>query len=604
MTKSTAKKRSRGPSKTKFPHVEKALAYARAVISGKIPAGLIVKRACQRHLNDLKRFSGRLAPYRFDPAKGERVCRFIELFPHVKGHWAIPQPGVPGATKIRLEPWQCFIVVVLFGWLERSTGFRRFRVAYIEVPRKNGKSVMAGGIGLYCFAADGEFGAEIYSGATSEKQAWEVFRPAKKMAEQTPAFRTQFGVKVNAKGMVILRDGSRFEPVIGKPGDGASPSTAIVDEYHEHPDSTLYDTMETGMAARQQPLMLVITTAGENLEGPCYDLHTQVEKALDGSEPNERLFGIIYSIDKNDDWTTELALKKANPNYNVSASGSILRDAQLRAIASSRQQGKFKTKHLDIWVTARDAWMNMEWWNRQADPELRAEQFAGEPCFIGVDLASKLDLVAIVRVFRRDIEEDVAIPGEDGEEDQVERQLVPHYYVFGRYYAPRMTVEDPEKRHYQGWAHDGFMTATDGPMPERIDMNRVIAELKDDVRVHGVEEVAFDEWQAVTVEKELSDAGMTLVAVTQNTKNFSDPMKEVEALVKSGKLHHDGNPCLAWQISNVTVREDANENIYPRKERKELKIDGPQAMIMALSRAIAHAGNRSIYETRGPVVFG
>lgn len=565
--------RTKAPTR---PHVAAALAYAKGVVSGKILACKWVKLACRRHLDDLRRAKGPRFAFRFDAAEAEKRCRRAELFPHVKGHWALPDPKNPGSTRIKLEPWQCFYKASIYGWKEKTTGFRRFRVAYLEVPRKNTKSTMAAIDGHEFFACDGEFGAEVYSGATSEKQAWEVFRPAKQMAERTPEYREAYGVLVNASNMAVVANGSRFEPVIGKPGDGASPSLAIIDEYHEHLDSTLVDTMLTGMGARRQPLLLVITTAGDNLAGPCYAMHTDVEKMLEGIQPNDQLFGLIYTIDAGDDWTAEAALVKANPNFGVSISEEFLRRAQRDAIASSRQQGVFKTKHLNVWVTARDAWMNMEWWKRQADKLLKAEDFTGCPCYAGADLASKLDLASVIRVFRKNLPD--GPPDEAGA--PTER---PHYYAFARHYLPESTVNDPKNRHYQGWVRDGCLVATDGDM---TDYSRIRADLLEDARIHGLEQAAFDPWGSQEMIQELTRQGITAVEVPQTVKYLSDPMKSLEALVKSGQFHHNGDDVLTWAVSNVTVREDANENIFPRKDMPELKIDPAAALINAMSRAI------------------
>ncbi len=548
------------------PHVTRALAYARAVVTGKVLACQWVRLAGQRHLDDLKRARAKDWPFRFDADRAERACRFAELFPHVKGHWAIPQPGKPLAHRIHLEDWQCFLLCLLFGWVEKAKpGLRRFRAGYIEVPRKNGKSVLAAAIGLLAFAADGEYGAEVYSGATTEKQAWEVFRPAKQMAERSPDFLEAFGVQVNASNLVIPGTGCRFEPIIGKPGDGASPSLAIADEYHEHADSTQYDTMVTGMGARRQPMMLTITTAGENMEGPCYALHERVQRMLKGTEPDDRLFGIIYTIDEGDDWTTEAALRKANPNYDVSVSGEFLQRQQANARAQSRDQNIFKTKHLNVWVTARAAWLNMEWWHRGRDTALQLADFEGSPCWIGLDLASKIDLAAKVRVFQRTI---------DG---------AAHFYAFGDYYVPEATAQEPRNRHYQGWVQDGWLVATDG---EAIDQERIKADLLADARRFEVREAGFDQWGATKLIQELQAEGLPVVEIPQNVKHLSEPMKQLEAALKAGRFHHDGNPCLAWMMGNVTVKPDANENIFPRKERPENKIDGAVALIMAFGRAV------------------
>ena len=294
-------------------HIKDVDAYCYAVMSGERPACKWERLCVERHLNDLQRQNTKGFPYIFDAELGTRIIRFAEHFPHVKGKWAA---RIGKENRIKLEPWQKFILICLFGWINQNTRLRKYRIAYVCVPRKNGKSVIAAVIGLFMLVEDGEYGAEVYCGATSEKQAWEVFRPAKKMAEKHPAFRPSYGVTSHAKkleadmpgrkplpdGRRRMPDGGRFEPVIGKPGDGASPSCAILDEVHEHPDDTLYDTMLTGMGAREQPMLLGITTAGSNIAGPCYALQKEVEQVLDcvGNKKrggNEELFGIIYTVD-------------------------------------------------------------------------------------------------------------------------------------------------------------------------------------------------------------------------------------------------------------------------------------------------------------------
>lgn len=255
-------------------------------MAGKVLACKWVKLACRRQLKDLARQGKKAFPYRFEPEKAERICRFIELLPHTKGKWAAKR------ELLRLSPWQKFILTTLFGWIRTKDGLRRFREAYIEVPRKNGKSIKAAGVGLYCLSADDEHGAEVYSGATSEKQAWEIFRPARLMAKRTPDLCERFGIEVNASTLAIPENGSRFEPLIGSPGDGASPSCVLIDEYHEHDSDELYDAMVTGMGAREQPITFIITTAGSNMAGPCYIKRGQVVNVLScqkGFEDEESL---------------------------------------------------------------------------------------------------------------------------------------------------------------------------------------------------------------------------------------------------------------------------------------------------------------------------
>jgi phage terminase large subunit-like protein len=285
--KATRSQNSRTKAPTAPTKAELATDYAKEVVSGKAPACHWVKLACQRHLTDLDRSKTAAFRYKFVAAKANRACKFIEALPHTKSDW-----GRDGQL-FKLEKWQLFIICSLFGWVSKDTDKYRFREAYVEVPRKNGKSFLAAAIGLYKFAADGEFGAEVYSGATSEKQAWEVFRPARDIAVRTPDLRKAFGITVNAKSLTILGNGSRFEPIIGKPGDGASPSCAIVDEYHEHQSDELVETMRTGMGARKNPLLFEVTTAGSDRSSPCYSRHLDVKKMLEGHIVNERLFGII-----------------------------------------------------------------------------------------------------------------------------------------------------------------------------------------------------------------------------------------------------------------------------------------------------------------------
>ena len=297
------------PEKVSYASI--ATQYARDIVEGRIVSCKWHYLACKRHLDDLvKSESGQWA-YEFNPQlinlngkpyfPAERICKFAELMPHIKGEWAAL------GQRIKLEAWQVFILVSIFGWINRVTKKRRFRVADIIVPRKNAKSTIAAVIGDYMLVADGEFGAEVYSGATSMDQAYEVFRPAKLMAAKAimtreKSFVEQFGVSINASNMSVLADNSKFEPVIGNPGDGASPSCAIVDEYHEHKTSALYDTMQTGMGARSQPLMLVITTAGTDISGPCYLHQTELQKVLEGVIENDQRFGIVFTIDEDDDW--------------------------------------------------------------------------------------------------------------------------------------------------------------------------------------------------------------------------------------------------------------------------------------------------------------
>jgi phage terminase large subunit-like protein len=536
-------------------HSEKAEAYARDVVEGRILASKWTRLACKRHLADLDRQESDGFPYRFDAEEADRVCRLKETFQHVKGRWARER------QMLELEPWQCFVTCSIFGWVRVADGTRRFRKASIYVPRKNGKSFEAAATGNVMFFADGEPGAEVYSGASTEKQAWEVFGPARQMMKRDPEFCAQLGVEVGAKAMFRPSDGSKFEPVIGKPGDGPAPHCWIVDEYHEHQTADQYDTAITGMGSREQPLMFVISTAGDDIEGPCYDDWRTVQRILEGSIVDEEHFGIIWTCDEDVDWTSPEAIEMANPNIGVSVSREFLLARQREAVQNARHQYRFKIKHLNQWVTSRSAFYNVESWRGLGEDGLSLDDFAGRDCFVGLDLASKVDVAALVLVF----------PGEDG------------YDVLFRFYVPEDRLEEAEGERYRLWAANGWITLTDGNV---ISLQRIqddIEELAARVNVLGA---AYDPWQATQLATNLQEKGLPMVEWRQTVMMMSEPMKESEALIKSGRIRHDGNPLMTWMMGNVVAKYDAKENVYPRKERSQDKIDGPVGMIMALGLAM------------------
>jgi len=539
-------------------HADIARRYAEDVINGRIDACKYVRQACARHLRDLSNQEDERFAFYFDRSKANRACRFVENCVHVKGKWARQ-----GDRRIRLEPWQSFITASLFGWLRKADDTRRFREGYVEVPRKNAKSTWSAGIGNFMLLADDEPGAEVYSGATTERQAWEVFGPARQMVLRSPGMRAHYNVTVGAKCLSQLDTASKFEPLIGKPGDGASPHCAIVDEYHEHPTDELFDTMLTGMGARTQPLLLVITTAGSNIEGPCHQKRSQVIRILDGQEgfENDELFGVIYTVDDDDDWQDFSVWKKANPNFGVSVLEDFLQARHRDAVQMTAKRNAILTKNLNIWQNVGTAWCNILAWDACKDDTLRREDFEGQRCWIAVDLASRQDMAAVVTLFR------------DGD----------RYAVFCDKYLPEATIEQPQNEHYRRWRDEGWLTETDG---EVIDFDRI----EDDVFGHAssfeVVEVPYDPFQATQFATHLMERGLQVVEVGATVKNFSEPMKELEALILAGKIRHNGDPCLRWMMSNVVARVDAKDNIFPRKECPENKIDGPVALIMALSRAM------------------
>ena len=548
---------------------EIATQYARDVVEGRIPSCKWHRLACARHLKDLDRAGSDSFPYVFNPEltdsngkayrPAERICAFGELMPHIKGDWAAR------GQLIELGAWQIFILASIFGWVHRETFKRRFRAADLIVPRKNAKSTKAAVVGLFMLAVDGEFGAEVYSGATSEYQAMEVFRPALLMARATPRYLDRYGVSANASNLAVVEKNSKFEPVIGKPGDGSSPSCAIVDEYHEHKTSELYDTMQTGMGARSQPLMFVITTAGSDIGGPCYMHQVELQKILEGVIEDEQRFGIIFTVDEGDDWTSEDALIKANPNFGVSVDADFLRAQQRAAINDPRKQNTFKTKHLNVWVAAASPWLNLYNLQKAGDDTLTLESFAGEECVVGLDLASKQDIASAVFEFKREI---------DGET---------HYYAISKNYVPQAAVDKPENAHYQAWVNAGHLIVTPGNM---IDLEQIQEDILAAAGTVLVREVAKDQWGGQQLGANLAAEGFEVVDIPQQVRYLSEPMKDIQALVDAGRFHHDDNPCYVWQMSNVEVAPDRNENIFPRKLRASNKIDAAVGNILAHARSM------------------
>jgi phage terminase large subunit-like protein len=540
--------------------VDAAQDYARRVVAGEIPACKWTRLACSRQIGDLARETSAEWPYRFDLARAERPCEFIELLPHIKGLWAKQR------RLIELEPWQCFVITTVFGWVHATTGLRRFREGYTEVPRKNAKSTLSSGLALYMLTADGEQGAEVYSAATTRDQARIVFDDAKAMAERVPDLRTFLGVAILQHALVVASTASSFKPLAaeGSTLDGLNVHFAVIDELHAHKTRAVYDVIDTARGAREQSLLWNITTAGSDRAGICYERRAHVTKVLDGVINDPSLFGIIYTIDEGDDPHDPASWAKANPNWLKSVLPDDMEAASRKGAAMPSAMSNFLTKRLNVWVNADSAWMEMPAWDRCADRSLKQERVAHLPCTMALDLSSKVDFAARVKLF------------EDASADK--------YYVTSEFYLPERAVEQSGNSQYDGWRRSGHIHVTPGDV---TDFDQIELDLAVDLAALQVREVGFDPWQATQLASHMIDQGAPMVEVRQTVANMSEAMKQLEALVLQGKLVHDGNPVLTWMISNVVCHRDAKDNIYPRKERYENKIDGAVALIMALARAIA-----------------
>jgi phage terminase large subunit-like protein len=546
--------------------LEAAIArHQQRIYSLKVRCNKYVALACERQLNDLKR---KRFAYTFNEEKANRICKFIELLPHTKGEWA----GRP----IVLEPWQIFILTTVFGWLDKK-GRRRYKVTYLEIPRKNAKSTLSSGVGLYMLAADGEGGAEVYSAATTKDQAKIVWKDAKGMAQKCKGLQARFGVKTAAHS-IYTEEGSNFLALARDQGgnlDGLNVHCGIIDELHAHKTREVVEVIETATGARTQPLLWQITTAGFNLASICYEQRTYTAKVLQGQFTDHQHFGIIFTIDADDDWAHPTSWQKANPNWGISVNEEDIQRKGSMAVKVAAKRGGFKTKHLNVWVNAKEAWMDMQKWALCADPSLSLEQFRGEECVGAVDLATKVDIAALVLLFKR------------GEQ----------YYLFPFFWLPEEAIEGQDNAHYAGWADEGYLQLTTGNV---TDQNLIQDQVRALAAAHQLRGLAFDPWQAMKFGTELTEEGLNASEFRMTVQNMSEPMKELHAAIISGKLTHPDNPVMNWMMSNVVAHTDAKENIFPRKEQAQNKIDGPVASIMAMGEWLTGEGpETSIYEERG-----
>jgi phage terminase large subunit-like protein len=555
-------------------YVEAALAYARAVVAGELIACKWTRLACQRQLSDLERKRSEQWPWQFDHEIASRPCEFIELLPHIKGKWA--REG----RLITLEPWQCFILTTVFGWVHAETGLRRFREGYTEVPRKNAKSTLSSGLALYMLSADGEHGAEIYSAATTRDQARIVFDDAKAMAARTPGLRTELGVAIMQHSITVAHRASKFTPLAaeGSTLDGLNVHFAVIDELHAHKTRAVYDVIDTARGAREQSLLWNITTAGTDRSGICYERRTHVAKVLDGVIDDPAMFGIIYTIDEGDDPHDPRSWAKANPNWMKSVLEDDMIAASRKAEAMPSALNNFLTKRLNVWVNGESAWMDMRTWDRGSDPNLRDNlaEFYGAKAWIGLDLAQKKDFAALALVFEADLPEREA----DGS-----TSLKRKWCVCTRLYLNELAVQESGNAHLTGWARQGYVQVTDGDI---TDFDVVAEDLRTLCRNFDVQEIAFDPALSMYFAGKLIEEGLPLVEISQRAMFFTPPLIQVENLVLEKKLAHDGNPVMTWMVSNLVVKVSKfNELRSPTKERPENKIDGPIAMLMALGRALA-----------------
>ncbi len=554
--------------KEKYPLCASGFQYAEDIISGKIPSCWQIKSACERFFRDLKNDR-----FVFDFDKAERGTRLVQKFPHIKGPLA--------NTPMMFEPWQNFIYINVFGFIWKHTGFRRFTKIFILCSRKNGKTALSSGLGLYMMTLDNEEGAEIYSLAGKKDQARIVFDSAREQAKRSTTFLKKTGVEVFRHHIEHDKTASVYKPLASDSNslDGLGPHLVIFDEIHSFKDRNLYGVMETAIGARKQPMLWGISTAGFDTTGICYELQIDLEKVLKREYDDESQFGMIYTIDKDDDFRDRSCWIKANPNLGVSLSEEYIQGMVDKAIRQPGNKNNILTKHFNVWCTASENLFDMLSYDECADSNLKIEQFNSEKCYTGVDLASKIDLTGFIHIFKKG----------------------KNYYMFSDAFLPEAAIESSMNASYGAWVEQGHLISTKG---EAINYDQLEDYLEQKSKDHDIQDALFDPWAASQFAQNMTKIGIEMTEFKMNTGNVSEPLKFLDALIREGRLHHDGNPVLRWCFSNVMSKEDNNGNIYFRKSHVKFKIDLAVAATLAIAGWInEEEEEESVYESRGLISF-
>jgi phage terminase large subunit-like protein len=494
----------------------------------------------------------------FDEGAAQLAVDFFEqVLMHVKGEGA----GEPFV----LAPWQQDrLIRPLFGW-KRADGTRRYRTAYIEVPRKNGKSSIGAGIAIYLLVADGEPGAEVYSCASDREQAAIVFDVAKQMRNASPELRKR--TKAYKRAIVYHAMASSYK-VLSSDAEtkhGFNVHACIFDELHAQPNRKLFDVMTTSTGARRQPLMVLLTTAGWDRHSICWEVHEYATKVRDGIIEDPSFLPVIYAADEHAAWDDPSTWAAANPGLGQSVKLEYLEQQAAKARESLAYLNTFKRLHLNLWTAQAEKAIDMDAWDACGGPA-DLEALAGRPCYAGLDLASTSDIAALV----------LWCPGEGEEETP---RVVPRFWV------PRDNVEKRVRKDrvpYDVWIERGLITATEGNIVDYDVIRREINALQERVEIR---EIAYDRWGATQLATQLGGDGFTMVPFGQGFASMAAPTKELLSLVTAGGFAHGGHPVLRWMAGNLAVKQDAAGNLKPDKASSSEKIDGIVALIMALDRA-------------------
>ena len=532
--------------------------YISDVLSGEIPACKWVKLAIQRHLDDLE--NGHERGLVFDPKAGERIILFLTFLKHYKGAFA----GRP----FELLPWQQTMLYILYGW-KYTNGERRFKYAYVEVSRKNGKTTLASGASLFALIADGEEGAEVYTAATKRDQAKIAFNDAKIMVEKSPDLKQL--VEVYQHNLHVTTTHSKLEALSSDydTSDGLNPHFALVDEYHAHKDAGLYNVIKSGMGARKQPLLFTITTAGFNKMGPCFALRKTCTEILEGIKEDDSQFAIIYTLDEGDDYLDEKVWIKANPSLGASISYQWLRQEVIQAKNNPTELVNLLTKNFNTWTDASAVWLEDKRW-MACGGEVDTENIRQDVAFGGLDLASTRDVNAFTLLF----------PVESLEK----------YVTLTWYWIPADTMKERVQKdgvRYDLWVDEGWITLTEGNVTDYRKIKMDIMNLCD---LYKVEAIGYDRWNSSQLIIELTEEGLNMQPFGQGFASMSQPSKTFETWVMSQTILHDNNPVTRWMLGNVELVRDAAGNIKPDKSKSQEKIDGIVSIIIAIGIMLIIAG--------------
>jgi phage terminase large subunit-like protein len=539
-------------------------AYARSVSEGAVLASRLVRRTCERHLDDLTSAGAR--GLRFDLAAARHAIDFFGFLRHSKGEWA-------GQT-FTLAPWQAFVVGALFGW-KRSDGLRRFRTAYCAVPRKNGKSSTSAGIGLYLLVADGEQGAEVYSAATTRDQARIVFDEAKRMVVASPALRRRVEPLIN--NLHVAASASRFMPLSSDSStmDGLNVHGAIIDELHAHKTRGVVDVLDTATGARRQPLLFEITTAGYDRHSICFEHHDYSVKVLDGVLQDDSWFAYIAAADEDDDWTDRQVWRKANPNFGLSVKEDDLARKAEKAIALPGAQNAFRRMHLNEWTEQAERWIDLAAWDA-CSMAVGPDQLRGRRCFGGLDLSTTTDVTALAWVFP---------PDHDDAGTCCPATSCPRTTSGSAPSATACpTTSGPDRaslrRRLATWSTMARSSTGSTSMPRCSTSRRF----------------AYDPWSATRIALRLQEEGAKMIEFRQGFRSMAAPTRELEKLIVSRKLAHGANPVTRWMAANVAAAPDPAGNLKPAKDKSTERIDGIVPIIMALGRAMLPQGPSNSYQ--------